>query len=394
MKKFAILLALVVVFAIVGLVGYLPRRDRALAANAAAHSEQTDLPAVNAVKVVKSPADSEFTLPGSISAMSEASIYARAAGYVRKRYVDIGDRVKPGQLLAELDTPELDQQVAQTRAALAQARQQLAQSQAALVQYESQRDLAKVTAERYDRLLTRGAVARQDTDQQDSTYKSSEALVNAQQATIHAAEESVREAQANLDRMTALQDFQRVRAPFSGIVTARNIDAGYLITASGAAQGGGPLDVPLTQNNQTSSNGNEMFRIADTATLRILISVPQAYAPGIMIGMPAKVEVTEFPGRAFAGRVARTASALDPNSRTLPVQIEIPNKEGTLLPGMYAEVSFRSHRASPPLLVPGDSIIAGQKGSQVAILENVPESNAPGETRSQESSFAERSTWP
>ncbi|HYA18151.1 MAG TPA: efflux RND transporter periplasmic adaptor subunit, partial [Bryobacteraceae bacterium] len=363
-----------VVFAI-GLAGYLPRHERETAAVEAAAEQRAGIPTVTVVKVVRAPENVELSLPGSISAVAEASIYARAAGYVAKRLVDIGDRVQAGQEMAELDTPDLDQQVAQLQAALAQAKQQLTQAQASLAQAEAQRDLAKVTFERYDNLLKKGAVARQDTDTQESAYKTSAALVDAQQANIRAAQENVRQAQASLDRMVTLQDYKHVKAPVTGVVTARNIDTGYLISTTGAGQGITPLDMPGAPN---PAGGNEMFRVAQIGTLRILVSVPQASAPGIRAGMPARVVVNEFPGRNFAGKVTRTAGSLDPNSRTLLTQIDVPNEDRKLLPGMYATVYLQIHRDAPPLLVPGDSLIAGPGGMQVGILLEVPEKQGVG----------------
>jgi multidrug efflux pump subunit AcrA (membrane-fusion protein) len=380
-KVALVLLLLVILVAAVALVGYVPRRNQTRAATAAASAERTSVPTVTAARVVQATRDSEFVLPGSISAIQEASIYARAAGYVRKYSVDIGDRVKAGQLMAEIETPDFDQQVAQTRAALAQARQQLSQTQAALVQAQAQRDLAKVTWDRYDNLVKRGAVARQDADQQESTYKTSEALVNAQQANVNASEENVRQAQANLDRMVTLQEYQNVRAPFDGVVTARNIDTGYLISATGGGQGAAPINVPGAQ--AASASGNELFRVAQIGTLRIVVDVPQSNTADITTGMPAEVLVEQFPGRIFRGKVTRTANSLDPNSRTLPTQIEVPNGDGKLFPGMYAQVRFRVHRDSPPLLVPGDSIIAGPAGTQVAVLEDLPAAETANDPQKQ-----------
>jgi multidrug efflux pump subunit AcrA (membrane-fusion protein) len=346
------------------------------AAVKAAGEEKHGIPAVTAVKVVQAPKDVELSLPGSISAVAEASIYARAAGYVVKRMVDLGDHVKAGQVMAVLDTPELDLQVAQLEAAVAQAKQQLAQTKAALVQAQAQLDLAKITFERYDSLLKKGAVAKQDTDTQESAFKTSKALVEAQQASIHAAEENVKSAQASLDRQLRLQEYKNVTAPVAGVVTARNIDTGYLISTSGAAQGNGPLDSPGAQNG--AGGNNEMFRVAQIGTLRILISVPQASATGIVVGMPARVTVNEFPGRNFLGKVTRTSGSLDPNSRTLQTQIDVPNTDGKLFPGMYAQVYLQIHRENPPLLVPGDSVIAGPGGMQVGILVDVPENQSQG----------------
>jgi RND family efflux transporter MFP subunit len=361
-KVIVVLLLLAAVVAAVALAGYLPRKKREDAANAAAHEEKTTLPTVISAKVRRAAGDTDVVLPGNLSPLLESSIYARAAGYVRKRYVDIGDHVREGQLMAEIDAPELDQQVAQARAAVAQAEQQLGQARAAQVQAESQRDLAKVTSERYTNLVARGAVARQDADTQQSNYKTAEALVSAQQASVQASADNVKQSQANLERVIALQDFKSVKAPFAGIVTARNIDAGALISAAGASQGA------LTNGGATTANGNEMFRVAQIGTMRILINVPQANTPGIHVGMPAGVTVNEFPGRSFDGKVTRTTNSLDQNSRTMLVEVQVTNRDGKLLPGMYAEVRFKSHRDSPPLLVPGDSLISGNSGQQVALL--------------------------
>jgi len=365
-KVILALLLLAAIVAAVGLAGYLPRKEREEAANAAAASEKNTLPTVTSARVRKAAADTDVVLPGDLSPLIESSIYARASGYVRKRYVDIGDRVKEGQLMAEIDAPELDQQVAQARAAVSQAQQQLAQARAALVQAESQRDLAKITAERYNNLVAKGAVARQDADTQQSNYKTSEALVSAQEASVAAAADNVKQAQANLDRVISLQDFKSVKAPYAGIVTARNIDAGALISATGAGQG----TSPMSTGGAAAANGNEMFRVAQIGTIRILVSVPQSNAPGIRVGMPAGVTVNEFPGRVFNGKVTRTTNSLDPNSRTLLVEVQVANADGKLLPGMYAEVRFRSHRDTPPMLVPGDALITSNNGAQVAVLEN------------------------
>jgi multidrug efflux pump subunit AcrA (membrane-fusion protein) len=363
-KVILILLLLAAVIIAVALAGYLPRKERVEAANAAAEAEKSTLPSVTSAKVVRAPEDTDILLPGTISPVVEASIYARATGYVKKRYADFGDKVTEGQLMAEIEAPELDQQVAQARASLAQVKQQFSQAQAAQIQAESQRDLAKVTSERYNKLVERGAVARQDADTQTATYKTANALVEAQKANVAAAQENVQQAQANLDRVLALADYKSVRAPFAGIVTARNVEVGSLISATGGGQGASPMNPA----SAPSAGGNEMFRVAQTGVVRILENVPQASAPGIQPGLPADVTVTEFPGRKFEGKVVRTSNALDATSRTMLVEVQVVNRDGRLLPGMYAEVRFRYHRESPPLLVPGDALIAGASGMRVAVL--------------------------
>lgn len=358
-KVLLALLLLAVLLVAIGLAGYLPMKQREQAANALAASEKSDVPVVTVTKVKRASPDSETVLPGSISPLVEASIYARASGFVKKRYVDIGDHVKEGQLLAEIEAPELDQQVSQARAAGAQSQQQLGQSRASLLQTQSQRDLAQLTSERYTKLLEHGAVARQDADTQQANLKTSEAMVAAQDANVRAAEENVRQSQANLDRMLALQDYKKVRAPFAGIVTARNVEAGALIAANGGGQG-------------ATSTGSEMYRIAQVTTVRIMENVPQSNAPGIHTGMVAEVTVVEYPGRKFMGNVARTSNSLDPVSRTMLVEVHVANTDGKLLPGMYADVRFRNHRETPPFLIPGDAVIAGAAGPRVAIVTLEP----------------------
>ncbi len=356
---FFVVIALIVGAVAVG--GYLPRKEREDAAKSAARVEQTSLPRVAAAKVRRAPAESEILLPGSISALVEAGIYARAAGYVKKRYVDIGDRVRKDQLLADIEVPELDLQVAQAKAALAQAKQQLGQAKASLLQVQSQRDLAKLTSDRYTSLVARGAVARMDADTQQANFRTSEALVASQEANVGASDENVRQAQANLDRVMALQDYKQVKAPFAGIITARNIEAGALISANGAGQGG------------TNALASELYRIAQSGSVRIIENVPQSTALGIVVGMPAEVSVVELPGRKFIGKVARTANTLDPASRTLMVEVQLPNADGKLIPGMFAEVRFKTHRETPPFLVPGDAIIAANSGPQLAVLQETPD---------------------
>ena len=367
-KVILVLLMLGGLIAVVAIYGYLPRKQREEAANAAAKEEATAIPIVTAVKVKTGAKDTDVLQPGSLSALVESSVYARASGYIRKRYVDIGDHVKQGQVLADIETPDLDQQVAQAKAAVAQAQQQLGQTKAALTQAEAQRDLARLTNDRYQILAARGAIARQDADTQASNLKSSAALVEAQISNIKAAEENIRAAQASLERLISLQDYEKVRAPFAGVITVRNIDAGSLISAAGAGQG-------LSQAQAaggTSTAGYELFRVAQVNTLRVFVNVPQVNTPSIQAGMPAEVTLGEFPGRKFAGKVTRSANSLDPTSRTMLTEVQIPNADGKLFPGMFAQIRFKSHSERAPLLVPGDSVIVTNTGLQIALLLDNP----------------------
>jgi RND family efflux transporter MFP subunit len=352
--------------------GYQRRHRIETVAASAAQRQHDDLPVVNVEKVHRAAATSELLLPGNITPVTQAFIYARASGYVRRRLVDIGDHVKQSQLLAEIESPELDQQVQQARAALAQAGQQAQQSQHELENSRSQLELARVTWDRYKVLAAHGAIARQEADQQQATFRSATAAVSAAESNVNAAGQNVRANQANLDRLIAMQAFENVRAPFSGIITARNFDVGALISISG------------TQNTGTSGGGgNEMFRIAQIGTLRILVSVPQENAPAVKVGQPATVLVAEFSKRRFQGRVARTANSLDMNTRTMLTEVQLSNPDGALLPGMYAQVQLTSSRADPPLLAPGDSLITSANGLSVAILADLKPGHAyPADAKS------------
>jgi multidrug efflux pump subunit AcrA (membrane-fusion protein) len=346
--------------------GYLPRARTKEQLDAAAATRSITPPLVNSAIVKRAPSSIELMLPGNITPITEAYIFARAAGYLKQRYVDIGDRVSAGQMLADIEAPDLDLQVAQARAALAQAQGQLGQAQATLDQFTATRDLAVLTWERYKVLTAKGAVSRQDGDNQSTAAKTSEANVVAQQKTVRASEEYVRASQATLDRLVTLQHYERVTAPFGGVITARNVDVGALISATGSSLGparsnaAGPSDVP---------SGGEIFRLAEIGRLRILISVPQTNAPDVRVGQTAIVTVQQLPNQSFPGKVTRTSSSLDAQSRTLLTEVDVGNPKGVLLPGMYAMVAFKTDRSDPPFLVPDASLVVRSSGTVVAALQ-------------------------
>jgi multidrug efflux pump subunit AcrA (membrane-fusion protein) len=348
--------------------GYLPKRRTTEQLKAAAARLRADPPFVNSAKVKRAAKTSELLLPGNITPITEAYIFARASGYLKRRYVDIGDRVRSDQLLAEIDAPDLDQQVSQARAAVAQSESQLGQAQATLQQLIATRDLAAITWERYKVLTASGAVSRQDGDMQSTAAKTAEANVAAGEKSVHAAEEFVRASKAELQRLVTLQGYERVTSPFAGIITARNVDVGALISAAGASQGPtrtsgfAPSDVP---------SSGEMFRVAEIAKLRILVSVPQMYLPNIQVGQAAKVTVQERPNLTFLGKVTRTSSSLDAASRTLLTEVQVDNPTGVLLPGMYALLRFVAVRPDPPFLVPGAALVVRASGTMLALLQPV-----------------------
>ncbi|HZP00867.1 MAG TPA: efflux RND transporter periplasmic adaptor subunit [Terriglobia bacterium] len=330
------------------LIGYLPRIQRQRELELALQKRRESLPVVNVSRARRAPATSDLLLPGEVQAMTDAPIYARADGYVRRRYADIGDRMKQGQVLAEIETPDLDQQVQQARAALQQARAALAQAEANLAQAKSTEHLAQVTAERWRVLVARGVLARQDGDQKQADYEVAVANRKAQEANVNAAGNNVSAAEANLGRLLDLQGFQKVIAPFSGLVTARNFDVGALV-ASGAV------------------SGRELFHMAQINVVRIFVHVPQSSSPFIRPGLAAEVTVQQLPARKFTGKVVRTSESLDSNTRTLLTEVDVPNPDAALLPGMYAQVRLLKVSAEPPLLVPGDALVTRADGIYVAV---------------------------
>ena len=365
-RKLIALIVILGVGAAVYLLGYLPRERTTKQLDAAAAVRRVTPPLVNAAVVKRAASSTQLMLPGNITPITEAYIYARAAGYLKRRYVDIGDRVQTGQKLADIEAPDLDQQVSQARAALAQAQGQLGQAQATLEQLTATRDLAEITWQRYKILTADGAVSRQDGDNQSTAAKTSAQSVAAQQKTVRAMEEYVNASQATLDRLLALQGYERVTAPFAGVITARNVDVGALISATGSSLGptrsntAAPSDVP---------SGGEIFRLAEIGRLRILIAVPQTNAPGVRVGQAATVTVQQIPDLSVPGRVTRTSDSLDAQSRTLLTEVDVDNPKGALLPGMYAMVSFLTDRSDPPFLVPDAALVIRSSGAVLAVLQ-------------------------
>lgn len=327
-------------------VGYIPHHQRELAVTAESDAQNAALPDVSVVSVKKAAAVGQLALPGNIQAVTEAPILARAEGYIKRRLVDIGDRVSAGQLLAEIEAPDLDQQVRQAQAAVAQAEADLQRARAALDQGQANESIARVTASRWENLVKRGAVSRQENDQYQAQFQAQAANVQALNRAVEASKASLAAAQANVGRLSEMQGYLKVRAPFAGVVTLRNVDVGALV-----------------------NNGSTLlFRIAQTNLLRTYVNVPQASAPDIHTGLTAVLDTPELPERKFNGTVTRTSNALDPASRTLLVEVQVPNPEGKLLPGMYVDVDFHLPRKDPPLLLPSDTLLVRPEGTLVAVV--------------------------
>jgi multidrug efflux pump subunit AcrA (membrane-fusion protein) len=358
-----IALFLLVLVVVLFFVGYLPRHKREQGIDREAKQEESSLPEVNVARVKKSLPTSELLLPGTMSPLNEAYIFARAAGYLKRRYVDIGDRVREGQIMAEIEEPDLDQQVLQARASLAQTQGALAQTEASLEQSQAQLRLQDATVKRIKTLVGRGVLSQQQGDQAQADFENAAAVVKVSEANVRAAQANVRASEANVARLIELQGYEKIRAPFSGVVTARSVDAGALIGANGSGQG----TPNLGTTNAPAGSSSELFRVAQVNVLRILVNVPQGYAPEIHLGTAADV-ILQGSQRRYTGKVTRTSQSLDQTTRTMLTEVQVQNRDGSLLPGMYTDIQFRTERPDPPLLIPGDCLVSRPKGPVVAVL--------------------------
>jgi RND family efflux transporter MFP subunit len=321
----------VVLVIVLVLVGALPRVARARRLNAGATAERVASVDVLVTTVRRAAATTELILPGTVQPLHEASVYAQTSGYVTRWSVDMGAHVRAGQLMAVIATPEVDQELATARATLAQ-------QQATLT-------LNKVNLDRWVALERDSAVSKEELDQHQSDYDNSKAAVAA--------------AAASVERYAALQNFAKIVAPFAGVVTSRTLDVGTYVTPPGvttATAGGG-------QNASTINKG--LYSLVSVDTVRLLVDVPQTYAEGIKDGQTVDVLVTERPNRVFKGRVSRTAGALDPASRTLLTEVRIPNLDGALVAGLYAQAHFHADRVVAPLVVQANALVTRSDGIQV-----------------------------
>ena len=305
--------------------------------NAHAESIHVRADAIAKVDVIKPntlTSASELALPGITKALEETKIYPRTTGYVRKWFVDIGDKVKEGQLLAEIDTPDLDAQ-------LAQARAQLASAKAAVKQAQAQSTYTRQNTARYQNLADQKLVSGSQLEQTQAQASTDEATVVANEANVAAAE-------ANVRRLSDLQNFSKVTAPFAGTITSRTIDRGALLTDTGTTP---------------------MFTLVAIDPIRVFIDVPQTVAPSIRYGTPATVTVREFPGRNFVGTITRSAGALDPDLHTMSTEVDVPNPDNTLLPGMYVQARLTLPVPHKVIEIPATALYSDAQGIRVSILD-------------------------
>jgi len=301
-------------------------------ANLAGYTRVNSAPPVLLQEPVLQKSAQEIVLPGNMQAFTLAPIYARTTGYVRSWSHDIGSSVHKGDLLAVIETPELDQELAQAKADLATAR--------------TNAGLAKITAGRYQDLVGNNAVSQQDTDNAISQ--------------LQARDTAVTSAEANVRRLEELQSFERIEAPFDGVITARNIDVGQLISASGST---------ITPGAGIVSSSKEIFDISSIGTLRVFINVPQVDAPDAKKGTVATLTLPQYPGRTFKGTLVRTSDSVDPATRTLLAEVDVDNRSGELLPGSYTEVHLNVSSAAPALIVPVSAVMLDSDGLHVATVD-------------------------
>jgi multidrug efflux pump subunit AcrA (membrane-fusion protein) len=297
---------------------------------------ETAVPTVQVTHPEKGETQLHLTLPGTVQAEIESAVYAQVSGYVKRWTVDIGAQVKKDDLLAEIDTPVTDQQLKQAQESVNQAEANLA--------------LAQTTADRYNALFTTHAVSQQDVDNQNAGVKVQEANLSAAQAFEQGIEKT--------------ESFKEVKAPFDGVITARRIDVGDYVSATGqtASTGSGPA--------QSGIPNQEMFRIAQIKTLRVYVNVPEQNAGQTVPGIKATLELASSPNHTVQGTLVRTADAIDPTSLTLLAEVDVDNPQGTLLPGGYAQVHFDLTSSNPPLVIPGNSLIFRQQGPQVGVVDD------------------------
>jgi RND family efflux transporter MFP subunit len=320
-RLFAFLFLAVIVLVLLGAFTLLQRRSQYQAL--AKETETLAIPTVALIHPSTEAPDEGLVLPGSMQAYVESPIYARTNGYLKKWYRDIGSRVRQGELLADIDTPEVDQQLSQARADLETSK--------------ANANLSRITSTRYEELIKTDGVSKQEVDNAQGDFAAKHAIVAS--------------SEANLRRLEELESFKHIYAPFSGVITRRNVDTGTLINAG------------------NGGSSQQLFFLAQTDPIRVYINVPESATPSIHPGLVASLELTQFPGRKFQGKVVRTAEAIDPVSRTLLTEVDVPNKSGELLPGGYAQVHLDVKIAGDRLQVPVNALLFRSEGLRAVVVD-------------------------
>lgn len=321
---------------LLGIVFLIPKLHHSHELSEQAVQTTTEIP-VHTVVIASGAADTKLDLPGTVQAFEQTPVFARTSGYVTKRFVDIGDHVKKGQLLAIIEDPT-------TQQALRQAQATVLQMKAQLMLQQANAKLSTANGTRWQQLYQAGVVSKVDAETRTAESGANDAAVEAARANIAAA-------QANVRSLEEQAGFSRVTAPFSGIVLSRNIDTGSLISSGSA-------------NSVT-----QMFTIAQASTVRIFANVPQSMAGIVSTSKSATVRVRELPGRTFPGTITRTSNSLDPATRTLLTEIDLPNPDGKIIPGMYADVQFNTPLAIKPVLLPANALVVRSAGPQAVVMD-------------------------
>jgi RND family efflux transporter MFP subunit len=344
---FAVLAILIAAGIVAGL---LPRLRREQALQAAEHTETTTRLVVEVAAARLASPKSTLDLPGDMQAEIESPIFARADGFISKRFSEIGDFVKAGQVMAEIETPDLDQQLQQARATLSNSQSTLKELEADITLAQANVNLAQTTYQRWKILQAKGAIARQDFDEKDADFQVKQATLEAAKAKLVSARDTVTANEANVRRLQEMKSFAHVTAPFDGIVTYRVMDVGTLV------------------NSGNGGANHEIFRVADINTMRIFVNVPQTWVGAIHNGQTAELRVQELPDKVFSAVVAHSSHEVETSSRSMLVILRTPNPQHQLLPGMYAQVRFATSRAVSTLLIPGDALLNGKQGTRVATV--------------------------
>jgi RND family efflux transporter MFP subunit len=349
--KMWLVIAIVAVAAAVAIYRGVDARTKA-AASVKQETMDLAVPTVAVAHPRRGSMENEVVIPGNMQAFIDSPIYARASGYLKAWHADIGAHVKAGQALAEIEAPELDHQVDQAKAALEQARAALDQSQASLEQGKANEELARVNAARWNNLVAKGVVSKQDNDQYQAQYQALTANRQALEKAVTAAQSNIASSAANVARLQELQGYEVVRAPFDGVITIRNTDIGALINAGN----GGPAQ--------------ELFHIASTAKLRVYVNIPEVYSQAAVPGISADLTLAEFPGKKFRGKLVRTSDAMDAGTRTLLAEVDVDNAKGELKPGSYTQVHLLIPATVPSVIVPVGALLFRSEGLRVGVVRD------------------------
>ena len=329
--------------------GYGQWQQRAAAAETQ-RKVKSFVPKLRTATVERTDKPTELTLPGQTDAFAKAALYARATGYIAERRVDIGTRVKQGDILLRIAAPDLDQQLAQAEAQVGQMEAQLLQAKAMVDQARANVNLANVTNNRTSTLAGQGWASKQNADNSQATVLSQGATLASAQAGVKVAEANIKAQLATVNRLKALAGFKDVVAPFDGVVTTRGVDVGDLVHADGT--------------------GTALLAMDRDDILRVSVNVPQSVAIGVKDGLPATIKVPQMPDRTFSGVVERSSVTLLTSSRTLTTQVDVPNRDGTLRAGLYVYVTLKIPRAEPASTIPAEALVFNQRGTQVAIARD------------------------